>query len=85
MWAVFKNLGEFEEWWTGRYKYSDFREARNQITHDYCYFDGNILKVENRQAVTVLNWTTEEVFSFAESVLAKAKEISTMWALIVED
>jgi hypothetical protein len=82
---VFKSLGEFEDWWHGHYQYSDFREARNQITHDHCYFDGNLLKVKNRQAVTVLKWTTEEVFGFAESVLAKAVEISTMWALSVED
>jgi hypothetical protein len=82
---VFKNLGEFKDWWHGRLKYSDIREARNQITHDYCYFDGNILKVKDRRAATVLNWTAEQVFGFAESVLAKAIEISTMWALGVED
>lgn len=75
---VFKNLGEFEEWWGGHYKYSDFREARNQITHDFFFFDGNLLKVENKQGVIMLNWTTEEVFSFTESVLARAKEISTI-------
>lgn len=76
---IFKDQAEFEDWWKGRYRYRDFREARNQIMHNYSYFDGNTLKVDNNKGNSVLNWTADEVFIFAECVLSIAKHISMMW------
>jgi len=71
---VFKDREEFEDWWQGRYKYDDLREARSQITHEHYSFKNGQLVVKNEEGITFLNWTADEVFVFAQCVLTKASQ-----------
>ena len=71
---VFKDREEFDDWWQGRYHFNDLREARSSITHEYYSFKDGQLVVKDEKGITVLNWTTDEVFTFAQCVLAKASQ-----------
>lgn len=72
---TFKDQAEFEDWWQGQYNYNKLRRVRNQIMHKYHYFDGTIMKFEEDDGAVLLRWTPEDVFAFADRVLAKARVV----------